>query len=111
MYDHLHQRCIIDNDKNKEKEIKHDVDNENDENSYENDNNDEYENVNKNKKMNFSGILLESNRNRKIDLSNKILPNAFHDICNEYRRSKDLKSMVEFIAKYGPKILTSPIRN
>lgn len=40
-------------------------------------------------------------KNKK--LVKEILPKTFHDICQEFRRSKDLESMLDFIEKYGPK--------
>jgi hypothetical protein len=57
------------------------------------------------------GLILEGLRNRKTDLTLKILPELFHSICNEYRALNDLEAMMTFINEYGPKmelILTPP---
>ena len=129
MYDHIHERCVNSSEKNntmnilneKNENVLNDINNSNkekiddNETSYElnhennreinnnnddNNENDDYDNKIKNKRS--SGILIESHRNRKTDLSNKILPDAFHNICHEFRRAGDFKAMVDFIAKYGP---------
>ena len=129
MYDHMHERCVNSSEKynttnflheknenvvndinnsNKEKiddnettnELNHENNGEKNNNNDDNNENDDYDNKIKNKRA--SGILIESHRNRKTDLSNKILPDAFHNICHEFRRAGDFKAMVDFIAKYGP---------
>ena len=129
MYDHIHQRCINSSEKENVKNIPHEIHKNknkiidvekidyhemsnklNHENTEEvNDNNIENFEENENddndnkisKKRNF-GNVIESYRNRKADLSNKILPETFHNICQEFRRSGDFKAMVDFITKYGP---------
>lgn len=50
------------------------------------------------------GQTLESYKNRRVELSMKILPDCFHNICYEFRRAKDLESMLDFSGKYGPKV-------
>ena len=132
MYDHMHERCVNSSEKNntmnllneKNENVVNDINNSNKEkiddnettnelnhenngeinnnhnNNDDNNENDDYDNKIKNKRS--SGILIESHRNRKTDLSNKILPDAFHNICHEFRRAGDFKAMVDFIAKYGP---------
>jgi hypothetical protein len=57
------------------------------------------------------GLILEGLRNRKADLTLKILPELFHNICNEYRALNDLEAMMIFINTHGPKmelIVTPP---
>ena len=129
MYDHIHERCVNSSEKSntmnilheKNENIVNDINNNNKEkiddsetsnvvnhenngeknnNNDDNNENDDYDYKIKNKRS--SGILIESHRNRKTDLSNKILPDAFHNICHEFRRAGDFKAMVDFIAKYGP---------
>lgn len=48
------------------------------------------------------GLMLESHRNRRADLTSKIIPELFHNICNEYRITNDLPALLKFIRKHGP---------
>lgn len=50
------------------------------------------------------GLALEALRNRRVDLTTKILPDLFNSICNEYRALNDLTAMLSFIKECGPKL-------
>lgn len=45
--------------------------------------------------------ILESDRDRRSVLSSTILPQVYHSICDEFRRSKDIEAMSGFVVAYG----------
>lgn len=45
--------------------------------------------------------ILESDRDRRSALSSTILPEVYHSICDEFRRSKDVEAMSGFVVTYG----------
>lgn len=45
--------------------------------------------------------ILESDRDRRSVLSSTILPQVYHSICDEFRKSKDIEAMSGFVVAYG----------
>ena len=45
--------------------------------------------------------ILEGERDRRAQLSSVILPQVYHSICNEFRKSRDVESMAVFVVAYG----------
>lgn len=45
--------------------------------------------------------ILESDRDRRSVLSSTTLPQVYHSICDEFRRSKDVEAMSGFVVAYG----------
>ena len=45
--------------------------------------------------------VLESDRDRGSALAEVILPQVYHSICDEFRKSKDVEAMAGFVVAYG----------
>lgn len=45
--------------------------------------------------------VLESDRDRRSELSSVILPEVYHKICTEFRKSKDVEALAGFVVAYG----------
>jgi hypothetical protein len=53
--------------------------------------------------------VLESERDRRAQLSSVILPQVYHSICNEFRKSRDVEAMAGFVVAYGLGMPAQPV--